>query len=833
MTINFAIDLGTTNSLIARAKNGNIEIFKNPSGMKVTLPSVVAFRKDRILIGDKAKEYIEKDPSNVFAAFKRKMGTNESFFVASNGSFKTPVELSTMVLQELRNFIFTGESPESVIITIPASFDTIQSNATKEAGYAAGFKVLLLLQEPIAASLAFANKEGADGMKGKWLVYDLGGGTFDVALVKIDEDEMKVVDHEGDNFFGGVDFDHLLITELFVPYLENKYGIPDLSGKMLSAGGKYNKLYYQLLYKAEEAKITLSNHSNAEVEFDIEDESGVSHEVFFTIERAQFNALIREKILSSITFIRNLLVRNNLGASEIAEIVLVGGSTYIPLVRSLLAEELGIPVNTSIDPTTAVVEGAAYYAGGRVSRLEAGGQGAGGQARSVRAGSSIEVKTAYQHHSREQEEYFAASIKHAPAGAHYRITRVDGGFDSGLKQVSERISEMLLLLPNTQNIFQLKIYDGQGHPLPVAVPEIAIVQGKFSIHGQPLPNDICLEVDDIENNTTHLEVIFERNAILPIRKSITKTLSRTIVKGSEDQLLINVLEGSRYSSPQSNLPIGIVGITGKDLSADLIKGCDIDLSFEISESRDITVTAYISMIDAEFSQVFNPSVRAVNLVRMQEEADYLYRVGKRQLDNLLAKEKYEESAVLQQAMEELKVLQRKIRSLKTDDVTDVKYQLDDQKRKLAQVVAAAERGDRMLELKEEYFDKKMNYEFLLQQSGDDALKKRLDAISMEENEWINQCSSQFLRLKINEMDRLIWNIRKRDIGYVTSLYLHYVMKPDNAYSDVRQIKILKARGDEALQRKNIDEILSVIYRMYDLLIDKDDDEMIKGTGLRG
>src|SRR6185295_10509506 len=99
MTINFAIDLGTTNSLIARARNGNVEIFKNPSGMKVTLPSVVAYRKDRMLIGDKAKEYIEKDPANVFGAFKRKMGTSESFFVANNGSFKTPVELSAMILQ--------------------------------------------------------------------------------------------------------------------------------------------------------------------------------------------------------------------------------------------------------------------------------------------------------------------------------------------------------------------------------------------------------------------------------------------------------------------------------------------------------------------------------------------------------------------------------------------------------------------------------------------------------------------------------------------------------------------------------------------------------------
>ena len=183
-------------------------------------------------------------------------------------------------------------------------------------------------------------------------------------------------------------------------------------------------------------------------------------------------------------------------------------------------------------------------------------------------------------------------------------------------------------------------------------------------------------------------------------------------------------------------------------------------------------------------------------------------------------------------MDDLVVLQRKLRGLSADDVTDVKYQLDDQKRKLAQVVDAAERGDRILEMKEEYFEKKQSYEFMLDQSNDAILKKKFDAISQEENEWINQCSAQFLRIKIAEMDRLIWNMRKRDLGYLTSLYLYYAMKPDNAYSDVKMIKVLKSRGDEALERKNPDEILSVIYRMYDLLIDKNNDEMIKGTGLR-
>lgn len=835
MTINFAIDLGTTNSLIARAKNGTVEIFKNPSGMKVTLPSVVAFRKDRILIGDKAKEYIEKDPANVFGSFKRKMGTSESFFVAGNASFKTPVELSTIVLRELRNFIYTGEQPESIVITIPASFDTVQSNATKEAGYAAGWKEVLLLQEPIAASLAFANKEGSAGMEGMWMVYDLGGGTFDVALVKIEDDEMKVVDHEGDNFFGGIDFDNLMIRELFVPYLEQQYGIEDLARKMLSANGVYNKLYYKLLYKAEEAKVSLSSHTSADVEFEFDDESGETHEVFFSIDRAQFDTIIRDRIMSSIEFIRNLLSRNSLAASDVSEIVLVGGSTYIPMVRNLLKQELGIEVNTYIDPTTAVVEGAAYYAGTKVSKIEASGGGAVMSKENLPSmvAWDVTVRMAYQHNSRESSEYFAASIKGAPSGSHYRITRSDGGFDSGLKPVADKISEMLGLLPNTQNVFSLKLYDGQGAPIQVELPEIMIVQGKFSIHGQPLPNDICLEVDDVEEHITHLEVIFERNAILPLKRSITKTLSRTIQQGSEEQLLINVLEGSRYASPQSNLPIGIISISGKDLPSDLIKGCDIDLSFEISESRDITVTAYISMIDAEFKQVFNPSVRSVNLKRVEEEVDFLWRVAKRQLDKFLDKEMFEEGTVVQKAIEELEEMRKTLRRLGPDDVTDVKYQLDDQKRKLAQVIEGAEKGDRLTILKEEYFAKKEGYRALVERSGDKEMLRQWEAIGARDGEWLNSCSSQFLRLKINEMDRMSWNVRKKDLEHLTGIYVYYAMKRDDEYKNINEIRALRKRGDESLTRKNAEELLNIIYRMDDLLINKDRDEPLKGTGLRG
>ena len=237
--INFGIDLGTTNSLIARFEGGAVQVYKNPIGHKETLPSVVAFRGVRTLIGDKAKEYISKDAGNVFGGFKRKMGSGESFLVPSTADFVTPIQLSAAVLKELKNFVHTGEGVEAAVITIPASFDTIQSNATKKAGYEAGFKEVVLLQEPIAASLAFFN-ESKKGIpeSGHWLVYDLGGGTFDVALVSIVNGELRVTDHEGNNFLGGMDFDTAIIEQLVLPEIIKHTGDSSIEEKLRNRDGE-------------------------------------------------------------------------------------------------------------------------------------------------------------------------------------------------------------------------------------------------------------------------------------------------------------------------------------------------------------------------------------------------------------------------------------------------------------------------------------------------------------------------------------------------------------------------------------------------------------------
>ncbi|MBK9459004.1 MAG: Hsp70 family protein [Sphingobacteriales bacterium] len=501
--INFGIDLGTTNSVIAKFVKGEVQVFTNPTDFgRNTLPSVIAFRKDRIFVGSKAQEFAEKDPKNVISRFKRKMGTSESYKIPVLNQSKSPIELSAQILKELKNFVQSGETLDSVVITIPASFDTIQSNATKEAGLQAGFKQVILLQEPIAASLAYANKkkdkELADG---QWLVYDLGGGTFDVALVKIKEGEMKVLDHEGDNFLGGTDFDDEIVRKLIIPKLENAGNFSDLESQMTSASGKYNGKFLAYRFLAEKLKIALSSQTSEEINVQITDEEGNDIDEYISFSRSEFENIIKSSVDTTIEMVKKILVHNSLGAKDLQFVLMVGGSTFIPFVRKRVEEMLQIPVNCDIDPTTAVAIGAAYYAGTKPKSFE--------KNEKKKKNVSLKIRMAYGKASKEKEEYFAARIEGNTNGLTYRITREDGGFDTGLKPLSKQISEDLPLVENAYNFFKFVVYDTQNNIIETDAELIGINSG-YGITGQPLPNDICLEVDDLELGRTRLELIFQK-----------------------------------------------------------------------------------------------------------------------------------------------------------------------------------------------------------------------------------------------------------------------------------------------------------------------------------
>jgi molecular chaperone DnaK len=822
--INFGIDLGTTNSVIAKFVKGEIQVFKNPVDWKDTLPSVVGFRKDRVIVGSKAKEYWEKSPKDVLGTFKRKMGTTESYKIACLKQSKTPIELSAYVLKELKTFVQTGENVEAAVITIPASFDTIQSNATKEAGLQAGFKQVVLLQEPIAASLAYANKiKEKELTNGQWFVYDLGGGTFDVALIKIQDGEMKVLDHEGDNYLGGTDFDQLIVEKIIIPHLEKAGNFSELNNEMQSASGKYNGKYYTCLNKAEQAKIELSAKTSASVEVEIEDEEGDVLDESITITRSEFESIIKTHIDSTVEMIKRIITRNSLTTKDIQFVLMVGGSTFIPYVRSRVAEMLQIPVNCDIDPTTAVAIGAAYYAGTKQKSFEQ---------EKPKENVALKVKMAYQKATKEMEEIFAAKFEGNIDGLFYRITRADGGFDTGLKTLKSKINEDLPLVQKSFNFFKLAVYDQKNNLITTNAEQIGIAQDTYNIGGQPLPEDICLEVDDEEHSgKTKLALVFQRNDGLPLHKKFTRALNKTVKKGSNDEVItIRVFEGRHDTLPEANKPIGFIQIKGTDLSRDVVKGSDIEITLEMSESRDVIITAYLQMADQEFKHIFVPESRDVPVELLIEQVETLSEKLKHEIHQAEKRNENDTVKSLVTLKKQMVEIQNESYDLTEDDVTDKRYQLEDKKRKLAQEIDNATRDKHLQVAKADYLEKKQSAIEVSADYGNEQEKEAINGIISQEPTFLNSNNIIKIREKTGDLHSLILMILWHTPHFLQSVFQDLLENSYGSFKDKEQAEILINAGKFALQVENWERLSEVNGGLFNLLPDTVQNEVTTKIG---
>lgn len=813
-TINFGIDLGTTNSAIAKFVKGEVVVFNNPLDYgRATLPSVVSYQKDKIIVGSKAKEMFGKQKKDSFtqAFFKRKMGTSESFPIKALNRSVTPIELSAQVIKELKTFVNTGDNLESAVITVPASFDLIQSNATKEAGYQAGFKQVVLLQEPIAASLAYANMKKAKEMAdGQWLVYDFGGGTFDVALIRIKDGEMKVIDHEGNNFLGGADIDQMIVDKLLIPKISEEYTFEGLEDKMKSASGKYNSKYYVLLSRAEEAKIRLSAVTSAEIVVDgFEDEEGNEIDFEITITRSEFNELIKTSVDGTIEMIKTILTRNSLNSLDIQFNLMVGGSTYIPFVRQRVEEILQIPVNCEIDPTTAVAVGAAYYAATKQKEI--------GQKSDKEKQTLIKIKTAYNKASKEKEELFSARITGDINNLFYKVIRQDGGYDSGLKVLSERISEDLPLVENAYNFFTLTVYDKLNNVVETDVEPIGI-NGGFGISGQPLPEDICIEVDDYDNpGFTRLAMVFQRNTVLPTKRTLTFPLNKSVIKGSLDEVIrVNVLQGSQNALPESNKTIGIIQINGKSLSRDVSKGSDIEITISLSESQDLTVSAYLNMADQEFKETFNPKERHTPVELLKEQIEELSEKLEDEIDQATKKEDYETAGALAKLKKEMDVVSEETVKLTLDDVTDKKYQLEDRKRKIAQEIDDATKHKRLKKAIDHYNEVKSECLNIINQTGNDYERKSFNDIVSQESAFMSTKSPIKIQEKSDELHAIISQINWRTPEYLVRVY-NWLNGEQPKMNNQSQAKSLLDAGKFAIESQNWDRLREIDFGLLDLL----------------
>lgn len=369
--IDYGIDLGTTNSVIARMEKGKPIIFRTDFPTN-TMPSCVHFNKKKsIQVGgtafnalknDKfqALRNFQADSSNTFIEFKRTMGTDKKYTSSHMQREYSSEELSAEVLKALKSFV-TDDEVRAAVISVPAKFTINQKDATVRAALFAGFSQCEFLQEPIAASMAYGMQSKVKD--GRLVVFDFGGGTFDAALVRVEDGIMSIVDTEGDNHLGGKNIDYAIVDEVLIPYLESQFSIESILDDL----EKKQILRDALKFKAEEAKIQLSFKEDFGILTDLgeipcKDDHGTELELDIKISNKDIEPCVRPIFQSAIDKTKSLLARNGLTGPDVDALVLVGGPTYSPILRRMLKSQLTQLLDLSVDPMTAIAEGAALYA---------------------------------------------------------------------------------------------------------------------------------------------------------------------------------------------------------------------------------------------------------------------------------------------------------------------------------------------------------------------------------------------------------------------------------------------------------------------------------------
>ena len=344
------IDLGTTNSCCAVLEGGNATVIANPEGNRTT-PSVVAFKGDEIIVGDAAKRQMVTNPNTIYS-IKRLMGTDEK--VEANGKKYTPQEISAMILGYIKDYAesYLGEKVTKAVITVPAYFNDAQRQATKDAGKIAGLEVERIINEPTAAALAYGSDKQDD--LHTILVYDLGGGTFDVSVIEIGDGVIEVLSTAGNNRLGGDDFDQK-VTDWMIEEFKKAEGV-DLSADKMAL--------QRLKEAAEKAKKELSSATttNINLPFITATAEGPKH-FDMNLTRAKFDELTHDLVEKTAEPVRRALSDAGITASELGQVLLVGGSTRIPAVQDKVKQLTGKEPSKSLNPDECVALGASVQGG--------------------------------------------------------------------------------------------------------------------------------------------------------------------------------------------------------------------------------------------------------------------------------------------------------------------------------------------------------------------------------------------------------------------------------------------------------------------------------------
>ena len=601
------MDLGTTNSALAAYDGSSVRVVANALG-EVLTPSVVRIDgRGTVTVGRRAFRHLETDAGNTRGEFKRLMGSAERLSFDASGRALLPEELSAAVvgslLADAREAL--GFTPRAAVISTPALFEVPQNHATTRAGELAGLEQVILIQEPVASAIAAGWDADATGL---WLVYDLGGGTLDVSLLETRDGWLRVVDHGGDNYLGGKDFDNALV-DWALARLKEEHGLPELSRDNPRARRALGKLKAA----CEQAKIDLTRQDQSTIavqELRL-DADGPAIDADLPLTRREFERLVAGLVERSIAVCESLLRAHRVDAGAIERIVFVGGPTLTPLVRARVGESLGGRVADGIDPMTIVARGAALYAAT-----------AGLDARPVTAppaATGMPVRLEHPAVTADTEPFVVGRLMPGPGErlpARVRAEREDGAFTSAEVAVTAEGTFVVQvhLERHRQNRFRLTAVQADGKTLLLRGAAFAIVHG-VSVADPPLSRTVGVA---LSNDTVH--VYFAKGTPLPARRTFPHLTIAAVSPGqSQDVLKIPIVQGD-FQRAHRNRLIGTLHIRGERLRGALPAATRVEVTLELDRSGQLRARADLPGTGETFEDVVHVLVPSASVEVLEREA---------------------------------------------------------------------------------------------------------------------------------------------------------------------------------------------------------------------
>lgn len=475
-----------------------------------------------------------------------------------------------------------------------------------EAAKMAGFKHCELLQEPIAASMAYG--VSSDEKNGTWMVFDFGGGTFDAALLKVEDGIMQVFDTEGDNYLGGKNLDYAIVDNIIIPYLQENYAIDGY----LQDEEKKEVLRDAMKTYAEDAKNQLSFKDHEDIISNLgdlgEDEDGEEIELDLTLTQAQAFDMMRPYFQKAVDICKNLIQRNNLNGSQITKLILVGGPTHSPLIRQMLREQVTQNVDTSIDPMTAVATGAALYAStldAEVSDDE------------IKVG-TVKLDVSYESTTVEMTEYVPVCLTDGSAFNKVLVefVRGDKAWASGKIEINSNGDVVELnLLEGKANSFNISCYDGKGNSLPCFPNEITIIQGSV-VGAAPLPYNIGIATwnEDKKRGVFRMAKGLEKNKPLPATGVINdlRTTNQLRPGLSSDVLIVPIHQVDDFAEAEGKSAslyehVADVVITGDDVDTLIPADSLVDVTLKVDSSEQMKLEVHFLATDFTVEKVLDTS----------------------------------------------------------------------------------------------------------------------------------------------------------------------------------------------------------------------------------